>query len=180
MNPDDLGFNAILEPDDPADNAPAVAYEIWKTKYKNWDMLTNKRAEAGKAAYDIIIGQCSDSLKDKMKTYANWNTIQSDLDIINLLELIRTTMYSGTATNKSTLTYIEAELSLLNCKQKKKMTNSKYLETFWNRSEVYILFGGEPGTSPAQVNNKLATDAADPDDPTVPETTLAHAQVRDE
>ena len=55
---------------------------------------------------------------------------QNDLSVIGLLELISTTMYSGTATNKATLTYIEAELGLLNCHQSKKMSNSKYMEGF--------------------------------------------------
>ena len=67
MNPDDLGFEEIPEPADPADDATPVVYEKWKTSYKNWDIKTTKRAETSKAAFAIIIGQCSDSLKDKMK-----------------------------------------------------------------------------------------------------------------
>ena len=40
MNPDDLGFNDIEEPDNPEDGATAIELEKWKTKYKNWDYLT--------------------------------------------------------------------------------------------------------------------------------------------
>ena len=67
MNPDDLGFDEILEPNDPPNGANAIALEKWKTKYKNWDYLTSKRTEATKFAYATIIGQCSDTVKDKMK-----------------------------------------------------------------------------------------------------------------
>lgn len=73
------------------------------TKYKNWDVLTSKRNEAMKAAYAIIIGHCSDAVKEKMKTYPKWKTIQADLDVIELLRLIRTYMYSGTVSRKPTL-----------------------------------------------------------------------------
>ena len=69
MKPDDLGFEKIEEPEDPEDGATAIEIEKWKTKYKNWDHLTSKRNEAKKAAYAIVIGQCSDTVKDKMKTY---------------------------------------------------------------------------------------------------------------
>ena len=48
-----------------------------------------------------LLDNVSDVLKDKMKTYDEWMGIQNDLGIIELLQLVRTTMYSGTATNKS-------------------------------------------------------------------------------
>ena len=43
MNPNDLGFEAIPQPNDPPDGATAVEYKKWKTRYKNWDTKTNKR-----------------------------------------------------------------------------------------------------------------------------------------
>ena len=79
-----------------------------------------------------------------MKTYDQWTQVQHDLGVIELLQLIRTTMYSSTATNNSTLTYIKAEVGLLTCNQTKQLSNSKYLETFRNQVEVYILFGDDP------------------------------------
>ena len=101
-----------------------------------------------------------------MRIYDEQTNIQNHLLIINLLQLIRTSMYSGTATTKSTLTCIEAELDLLNCKQHKKMSNSKYLEIFHNRSEVFILLGSELGTQTARVDAVLANDTVDANTPT--------------
>ena len=89
-------------------------------------------------------------------------------------------MYSGTATSKSTLTYIEAELGLLNCKQSKKMSNSKYMDVFRNRAEVYVLLGGEPGTYESRINAVLAADALDIDNVTEAERATAHAIAREE
>ena len=109
---------------------PLIMQLRWFTKngkpgYKNWDTKTTKRAKASKAAFATIIGQCSDAFKGKMKTYDEWIQVQNDLGIIQLLQLIRTTIYSRTATNKSTLTYIEAGVGLLTCKLTKQMSNSK-------------------------------------------------------
>ena len=56
MNPNDLGFVNIEEPDDPVDGATVIQIEQWKTKYKNWYYLTSKRTEATNAAYEIVIG----------------------------------------------------------------------------------------------------------------------------
>ena len=148
MNPDDLGFVTIPEPEDPEDGATAIQLEKWKTKYKNWDQLTSKRTEAKKAAYAIVIGQCSDTVKDKMKTYDSWDSVQINLDIISLLKLIRTAMYSGTSSKKSTLTYIEAEGNMISFRQGAKISNSKYLEVFRNKVEIFEMVGGQPGTCP--------------------------------
>ena len=68
MHSDDLGFDEIAEPNNPRNGASAIQREKWKTKYKNWDYLTSKRTEAIKSAYATIIGQCSDTVKDKLKT----------------------------------------------------------------------------------------------------------------
>ena len=115
-----------------------------------------------------------------MKTYDEWMNIQNNLNIIEFFGLISTTIYAETATNKSTLTYIEAELGLLNCRQLKKMSNSKYMKVFRNRAEVYILFGGEAGTSVSRVSDQLLIDTSDPDNPTPDEKIAAAAKVREE
>ena len=90
------------------------------------------------------------------------NNIQTNLDLIELLRLIRTAIYSGTISKKSTLTYIEAETSLMNYCQGNKTGRSKYLEVFSNKTEVYKLFGGEPGTSDDRVTVQIVTNGIVP------------------
>ena len=136
--------------------------EKWKTRYKNWDILTTKRAEASKAAYAVLIGQCSDAMKDRMKTYPQWAGIQSRLNIIGLLELIQTSMYAGTASKKPTLSYLEAESALQNYKQGCRNSNNNYLKVFRNKVEVYVHLGGEPGTSAARINSQLCDNGVVP------------------
>ena len=44
-------------------------------------------------AYSLIHGQCTELLKSKLKTSANWETVSSQYDILALLEEIKTIIY---------------------------------------------------------------------------------------
>ena len=59
-----------------------------------------------------------------MKTYDEWDNIQNHLDLIELLQLIRTAMHSGTATLKSASSYIEAKTALITFRQGKKTSKT--------------------------------------------------------
>ena len=60
------------------------------------------------------------------------------------------------------------------------MSNSKYLEVFHNRVEVFILLGGEPGTWASRINVVLARDTIDAQVPTNNEKEAAAAKGREE
>ena len=44
-------------------------------------------------AYSLIHGQCTEFLKSKLKTSANWETVSSQYDMLGLLEAIKTIIY---------------------------------------------------------------------------------------
>ena len=44
-------------------------------------------------AYSLIHDKCTDLLKNKLKTSANWETVSSQYDMLALLEAIKTTIY---------------------------------------------------------------------------------------
>ena len=60
------------------------------------------------------------------------------------------------------------------------MPNSKYLEVFRNRVQIFILLGGEPGTWASRINAVLATDAIDAQAPTDDEKATAATKAREE
>jgi len=84
LNPEALGFSDILKPDDPPSDASMVNVEKWKYEYRNWNDRTNRRQEASRAAFAIVLGQCSEAVRSKMKTYQEWMTIESSIDVIGL------------------------------------------------------------------------------------------------
>ena len=44
-------------------------------------------------AYSLIHGKCTELLKSKLKTSANWETVPSHYDMLGLLEAIKTIIY---------------------------------------------------------------------------------------
>ena len=45
-------------------------------------------------AYSLIHGQCTELLKSKLKTSANWETVSSQYDMLGLIETIKTIIYN--------------------------------------------------------------------------------------
>ena len=48
-----------------------------------------------KKEYSLIHGQCTELLKIKLKTSANWETVSSQYDMLGLLEAIKTIIYKS-------------------------------------------------------------------------------------
>ena len=44
-------------------------------------------------AYSLIHGQCTELLKSKLKTSANWETVSSQYNMLGLLDAIKTIIY---------------------------------------------------------------------------------------
>ena len=44
-------------------------------------------------ASSLIHGQCTELLKSKLKTSANWETVSSQYDMLGLLDAIKTILY---------------------------------------------------------------------------------------
>mmetsp|Transcript_5736 Transcript_5736/g.8800 ORF Transcript_5736/g.8800 Transcript_5736/m.8800 type:complete len:141 (+) Transcript_5736:541-963(+) len=70
--------------------------------------------------------------------------------------MIRTAMYSGSASGKPTMTYVEAEQELLTFKQSRNMTNTTYFQSFKSKIEVFEHLGGEPGCGASRVEGQLS------------------------
>ena len=96
-----------------------------------------------------------------METYKEWKEIKSQVDVMRLVRLIRTSMYAGSATKKATVSYLEAEEALMSYRQGRNTTITDYFEGFKSRVEVYIHLGGEPGTSSAKVKARLKVTGVD-------------------
>ena len=180
MNLDDLRFNPLLKPQDPDDNATRVEFKKWDFSHKEWKELTTKRSEASKAAFAIVLGQCSDSIQDRLATYQEYNVIQRRMDVIGLLRLIRTCMYAGTAAKKPKLSFIDSKHDLLTFTQERKMTNAKYLETFRNKVEVFEHLGGEPGGGEHLINAQLRINGVNPNYDTPDQYKDATSQAKEE
>lgn len=109
MDPDALAFSEITEPVGPADRDDLVAMEKWKVKYRKYDELISKREEATKRAYAIVWWQCSQAIQQqRVEAHDEYNTVSDDHDVMGLLGLIRTSMYTGATSKDKAHSLIDA------------------------------------------------------------------------
>ena len=133
-----------------------------------------------KQVFAVILGQCSEGVRDRITAHHTFQAIQSQCNVISLLELIRSSLYSGATTRNLCQSSQETIEKLFSFKQGSRMTNSRYLEKFKELTEMVTYFGIAIGQEPQQVSGYLRRIAVDRDNPTDEEKTQASIHARDE
>ena len=90
MDPDDMWFTELTDPslNPPANNASFAAKETWRLERKRYWEKSSLREEATKQAVVIVLGQCSQTIRDRIKAAHTYQGIISNSDLIRLLGLI--------------------------------------------------------------------------------------------
>ena len=82
-------------------------------------------------AYSLIHGQCTELLKSKLKTSANWETVSSQYDMLALLEAINTIIYRSEDQKYHPLSLHHAKMNFYAFMQGN-LSNPDYLDRFMN------------------------------------------------
>ena len=89
MDPEALAFEEL---DDPRNNIPdegeRALMEIWKGDLRLYNDHIKDRMEAAKQAYAVVLGQCSQPVRDRLTASEAWQRIQADTDLMGMLRLI--------------------------------------------------------------------------------------------
>ena len=104
-----------------------------------------------KLSLSSLVRQCSRAIRDRVEAAAEWPAINNQSDVLELLKLIRKSLYNRATTRQGTHTLLDAENALHQFRQTKKMTVSEYAEKLKALVEVHEHLGGEPGTSRARL-----------------------------
>ena len=177
MDPETLAFEEL---DDPRNNIPEegqrALMEIWKGDLRLYNDRIKDRMEAAKQAYAVVLGQCSQPVRDRLTASEAWQGIQVNTDLMALLRLIRQCLYTGATTKKDAVSLQEAEEALFHFKQGEHMSNHEYLEKFRDIVKRVEHHGGEPGCQDSRVNPILQRTAMDPTTPTTDEINKARVR----
>jgi hypothetical protein len=93
-----------------------------------------------------VIGQRSPAVRNRLEAHATWAAIHASLDVIRLLQLIRTSLFSGAMSRHTMHALIEAQDVLMLFRQTTRMTNGAYFDKFKALLlEVYQHLGGDVG-----------------------------------
>ena len=111
--------------------------------------------------FALILGQCSDTIKNRIRSDQQWVTIDAKCDVIRLLTLIRDSLHQNAANLDKTHAMIEADERLNRFRQGDRMTVYEYREKLKSLIDIYAAMGGEPGTTETRISefmDKLSTN----------------------
>ena len=183
-----LEFEPLIEPVEQmsgvsVDGDPVMTRRderIWDLQYQQYLKDLNSRKKNMGKVFALILGQCATSVRDKIEADESWQDVNDSSDPIELLKLIRTSIYQRGTSRKATHAYIEASRALELFHQGDKMPNHLFLARFKELVEVFEHLGGEPGTSQALIEPYIMKYARDPEFPTDQEQADAIMRAREQ
>ena len=119
--------------------------------------------------YNIIIGQCSESMINKLESTDTFDAISSTSDSIGLLKAIKSMSFNQESQKFSPHALHDAMTLFYTCRQGERTTTEAYLETFNNTTAIVSYCGGALGTARA-LGNELAKERGIDIDTATPET----------
>ena len=138
---------------DPAD------VERYKLEAKTYHDRKVSLEENLKRVFALVLGQCSQTIRDRVEASSEWKKANSESDTIALLKLIQKSLYNQATGKQFIHAQIEAELALHKFIQGRNMSNSDYLDKFKGLVEVYKHLGGKPGVNDMNVAAVKLTDS---------------------
>ena len=97
--------------------------------------------------FALILGQCSDTIKNRIRSDQHWADIDQECDVTRLLTLIRDGLYQNAVNLDKTHAMIEADERLNKFHHGEKMSIYEYREKMKSLIDIYAAMGGEPGTT---------------------------------
>ena len=98
-----------------------------------------------------MLGQCSQTVTDHLMASPLWAGIYANTDLMGLLTLIKSSLFTGATRQKPTESLQEAKEALLTLKQGD-TSNGDYLNKFQSLVEHVEHHGGEPGCHCSRVD----------------------------
>jgi hypothetical protein len=143
-----------------------VEQEIFREKIRMYVKTEAAIETAMKSLYDLIWGQCTESLRSRLRGNNAFTTYSTTADSITLLKSIRAEMTG--LQDKQYLSHALHKVvwDFYNLSQGKHRSNQEYYDKFNLHVSTAKESGATIGTHPGGVTEVLNDTAADPDNPT--------------
>ena len=103
-------------------------------------------------SYSLVLGQCRDQLKSKLKQSNEWNVASTTYDVLILIRIIRTIKFKFDEQKYLTLALHQAKANFYNIRQGS-LSNAEYLDKFNNVVDIMMAYIG-------QLHDQAITDIA--------------------
>ena len=117
--------------------------------YVRRDRILDENIQKG---YSLVLGQCTELLKSKLKTTSNWDTISTDFDFIGLIASIKSVIFKFEDQRYLPLSLHYAKTKFYSFR-KHHLSNTEYLEKFTNLVDMAESFE-------VQLHDKALVDIA--------------------
>jgi len=166
-------------PDVPENDPRAVELGfIWREERKTFSRRCEQRRQALEQVFAIVLGQCDPAVRARIQADANWDNINTDCDVIRMLQLIRNCEVQRQTRRDDMQTLVEATKSAINYRQGSQ-SNSEYYENFKDKVATADRLGACIGETPGLIQTRLIEVALDEDNPTPAELAQATLEVKE-
>jgi hypothetical protein len=135
----------LVEPSPPDEKGTVVQMEKWKVALRTYESQVKARKRNTERAYALVLGQCSQALRNRMEADSKWNNIDTTSNVIDLLSLIQKCINQRQTRKYDEHALLEAEIRVFTFKQGKHMSNHDDYERFKDNVTTLERLGGEIG-----------------------------------
>jgi hypothetical protein len=169
----------LTEPPPPADDTP-INFELWKMMaQRTFEKQTEARRRNSTRVYALVIGQCSQALRNRMEANERWGHINETSNVMDLLQLVQNCMIQRQTRQKPIHSLLDAEAQVYALKQCN-LANNEYYEKFKDLVTNAERLGSDIGAHSDRTATILDEIAADPDMPTDAEREQARDRAKDQ
>ena len=133
-----LSFPILEKPPYPGKNPTFAQQQEFKSEYENWNKAMQRSIHNLQRVFALILGQCSDTIKNRICSNQQWSNINQEYDVTRLLTLIRDGLYQNAANLNKTHAMIEADERLNKFRQGDKMSVYEYREKMKSLIDIWV------------------------------------------
>ena len=174
-----LAIPTIPRPADPVAGASRTDTRIWEEEVKQYVKRQDTLRSNVQSLYSLVWGQCTEGLREKIKSHNDYQTTSQARNGINLLIIIRNIMYLS-QNDRNMEHGIHEVMRRFYLFSQGTMDCQSYLEKFRNIVEVIESHGGTIGLHGGSMRAIMVEEGViDPDNPTRAEYNQARVAARE-
>jgi hypothetical protein len=145
----------VPRPKKPADDADAIDTRIFKKEVDEYVKCKAKHTENSRKLFSLILGQCTEYLRSKLKVLPEYLVMKENFNLLNLIKAIKGITYKFEENSYYMEALHDSKIRLFMLQQGQDMTNDKFLELFQTHVAVVNKIGREIYRDPIVLRKEL-------------------------
>ena len=125
----ELQLSLLIKPAPPTNVDQVVKFELWKMARHTYEKQLKARCHNSARVYALVIGQCSQALRNRMEANNQWSAINEASNVIGVLQLIQNCMTQCQTQQKPVHSLMDVEAQVYAFRQRA-LTDNEYYDKF--------------------------------------------------